>query len=119
MFVKEPRDKPCDDPRNEPHGHMATVTSVSVNLSTRNKAVESSASIISGCLSDSDEHIVSDEHTAINEQMIIEETVVDETESTVTAESITDETLISFSNQPESSQLECSEICVSSTDEII
>ena len=110
--VKEPQDEPRDDPRDEPHDHVATVTSVSVDSSTRNKAVQSSASVISGCLSDSDEHIVSDEQ-------IIEETDVDETESTVTTESIIDETQIRFSNQPESSQLECSEICVSSTDEII
>ena len=53
--------------------------------------------------------VLNKRHTAINEQ-IIEETVADETESTVTAESITDETPISFFNQPESSQLECSEI---------
>ena len=84
--VKEPQDEPRDDPRDEPHeyhGHVATVTSLSVNSSTRNKAVESSASVISGCLSDSDEHLVSDEQ-------ITEETVVDETESTVTVESIID-----------------------------
>ena len=73
--VKEPQDEPRDDPRDEPHDHVATVTSVSVDSSTRNKAVQSSASVISGCLSDSDEHIVSDEQ-------IIEETDVDETEST-------------------------------------
>ena len=92
---------------------MATVTSVSVDLSARSKAIESSASVISGCLSDSDEYTIE------SDEQIIEETIVDETESTVTVESIIDETQICFCNQLESSKLECSEICVSSTSKII